>query len=207
MHFPHRIGAGVLAGTILLAGAGSALAATGTTAKAHNGFVVGQVSNVSTTGFTVTRTTKATATTPATTRTVAVTLAPAAKERATKGTTGALANGEFALVVGQRTATAITAQRIVYSTTLKSVRRAARLLARSAVGTINTASATTVTITTKRGVTRTFSLTPTTKYRVNKVVSTTMPAFVSGQKVRVVFKLDKTTKTLVALRVAIPVAK
>jgi hypothetical protein len=95
----------------------------------------------------------------------------------------------------------------VYSTNLKFVRRAARGLSRTVAGTITTTTPTTVSITTKRGVLRTFTLTTTTTYRVNKVVSTTVPAFTVGEKVRVVFKRDTATKSLVALRIAIPVVK
>ena len=118
-HLTHRLGAGLLAGVVLVGGTTGALAAKGTKVHANRAVATGLVSNLSATGFTLTRTTKATATTAAAIKTTQVALNATVKERATKGTTGALANGEYALVVGQKTTAGITAKRVVFSTECK----------------------------------------------------------------------------------------
>jgi hypothetical protein len=206
-HLTHRLGASLLAGIVLIGGTTGALAAKGTKVHANRATATGLVSNLSATGFTLTRTTKATASTAAAVKTAQVTFDTAAKERATKGTTGVLANGEYALVVGQKTAAGIAAKRVVYSTTAKGLRHAIRGLARVRAGTVSAVTPAGITITTKAGKTFTFTVTTTTTYRVNKQPATTAPTFTTGEKVRVLFRRDRATKSLVALTIAVPVQK
>lgn len=208
---PHRLGAGLLAGTILLGGATGALAAKGTKvhakAHAHRATAAGQVSNLSATGFTLTRTTKAKATTAATVKTTQVTLDATVKERAAKRTTGALTNGEYALVVGQKTAAGITAKRVMYAADAKGLRHAIRRLSHSRAGAVSASTPTSITITTKAGKALTFTLTGTTTFRLGKQLATTAPTFTTGERVRIVYKRDKATKSLVALAIGVRVQK
>lgn len=206
-HLPHRIGAGLLGGAILLSGATGALAAKGTKLHAHRAVVRGQVSNLSVSGFTLTRTTKATATKAATVKTVQVTFSATVKERAAKGTTGALANGAFALVVGQKSATTVMAKLVVFAAAAKGLRPAIRRLTHVRVGTVTAGTPTSIAITTKAGKALTFTLTGTTKFRVGKQLATTAPTFTTGEKVRVVYKRDRATKSLIALAVRVPALK
>jgi hypothetical protein len=203
----HRLGAGLLAGIVLVGGTTGALAAKGTKVHANRAVATGLVSNLSTTGFTLTRTTKATATTAAAVKTSQVTLNATVKQRATKGTAGVLANGEYALVIGQKTAAGLTAKRVVYSTTAKGLRHAVRLLARMRAGTVSAITPAGITITSKAGKTFTFTLTTTTTYRVNKQATTTVPTFTTGEKVRVLFRRDRATKSLIALAIVVPTPK
>jgi len=206
-HLSPRLGAGLLAGIVLVGGTTGALAAKGTKIHANRASATGVVSNLSAAGFTLTRTAKATATTAATVKTTQVTLAATVKERAAKGTSGALANGEYALVTGQKTAAGITAQRVVYATRAQGLRSAIRRLARVRAGTVSATTPTSITITSKAGKTFTFTVTSTTTFRVNKQLTATAPTFTAGEKVRVVFKRDRVTKNLVALSIGVPVQK
>jgi hypothetical protein len=206
-HLSTRLGAGLLAGTVLLGGATGALAAKGTKVHANRARAAGQVSNLTATGFTLTRTTKATATTAAAVKTAQVTLDATVKERATKGTTGALANGEYAFVIGQKTAAGITAMRVVYAADAQGLRHAIRLLTHFRSGAVSASTATSITLTTKAGKSLTFTLTGVTKFRVGKQLSTTALTFTTGEKVRVMFKRDKATKSLVALTIGVPAQK
>ncbi|MGH2441925.1 MAG: hypothetical protein ACRDFX_02030 [Chloroflexota bacterium] len=213
---------GLLAGALLAGGLGSAFAAPARV-HAHRVGAYGQVSNVSSTGFTLTRTPKkATTTTP---KSVQVILNSSTKEHARKGTTGTtLANGEYAFVAGTKTTAGFTANQILFSSTKFNARkmilriklqrilnaltrghRAAK--AHGAVGAVASSSATSLVITTAKGKTLTFAITATTKYRVNKQLTTTTPIFTSGEKVRVMFARNASTKTLTARVInVVPVA-
>jgi hypothetical protein len=59
-------------------------------------------------------------------------------------------------------------------------------------------------IKTKQGKDVTFTITPSTKYRVAGKLATSAPAFTSGERLVVHFKRDKATKSLIALRVRVP---
>lgn len=225
MRYTQRLIPGVLAGSLLIGGASGVFAAQGKTpAKARLAFASGQVSNLAGASFTLTRAPKTTTATVAP-KTFQVTLGAKATEHARKGTTGALANGEFAFVVGQKSATGITAQRVLYSAKRFNVRRliaqvrarrlatriAQRLVRRSlrrnlVGGTVSTASPTSLSITTKKGKTFTFAIAGTTKYRVNKQLSTTAPTFTSGEKVRVRFARNAKAHTMTARVVIVPAA-
>ena len=206
-HFSHRLGAGLLAGVVVVGGTTEAVAAKGTNAHANRTVVAGLVSNLSAAGFTLTRTTRATTTSAATVKVTQVTLNGTVKERATKGTTGALSNGEFALVIGQKSTAGVTATRVVYATTAKGLRHAMRRLTRVRAGTVSAASPSSVTITTRAGKSFTFTLTSATTFRVNKQRTTSSPVFTPGEKVRVHFRRDRVTKSLVALVIGVPVQK
>jgi hypothetical protein len=175
--------------------------------------VGGQISALTGNTFTLTLNPKAAlAGKPA--RTVQVTLAANAKEQARVGTTAALASGDYAVVVGSGTQAAVTATRTIYSATTFPVARVVSLLraqhtiavlSRHTVrGTVQSGTPTTLTITTKAGKSLTFQFTTTTNFRANGgLASHTAPAFTSGQKVTVVYTIDKTTKQPVAAAVAI----
>lgn len=234
MRHTHRLIPGLLAGSLLIGGASGVFAAQGKAhTKARVGFATGQVSNLSATGFTLTRAPKV-AKAGVTPKTFQVSLGAtgpstgnaSAKEHARKGTTGALANGEFAFVVGQKTATGVTAQRVVYSAKRFNVRRLiaqvrahrlanrlAKRLARRSLrhnfvrGTVNASStAGTLSITTKKGKTFTFAIGTTTKYRVNKQLSTTPLTFTTGEKVVVRFARNGKSHTMTARAIIVPMA-
>ena len=215
MRIAHRLVPGVLAGSLLLSGASGALAAKGA-GKAHWAALGGQISNLSTTAsgstFTLTLNPKA-ATTGTASKTVQVTVGANAKQQARAGTAGPLANGDYAIVVGTRTQTSFTANRVIYSATaFRTGRVAAGIRARHTLnvlshhrvrGTVQSGTATTLTITTRAGKSRTFQLTATTNFRVNGQVSHTAPTFTSGQQVTVVFTVDKTTRQATATGVVL----
>ena len=212
MRIAHRLAPGLLAGSLLVGGASGVLAAT-VTPKPHWIALGGQVSALSGSTFTLTLNPKA-AVAGKTPKTVQVTLAVNAKQQPRVGTTAALANGDYAVVVGTGTQTAVTATRTIYSATtfptgrlvsLLRARHTIAVLARHTVrGTVQTGTATGLTITTRAGKTLTFQLTPTTNFRANGgLVSHTAPTFTSGQKVTIVYTVDKTTKQAVAAAVAV----
>lgn len=219
MRLTHTIVPGLLAGTMLVAGTSGTFAAK--TAKAprakaaaHLVLEAGQISNLTTAGFTLTWTPKRAALQP---KVFQVALATKTKEAAVKGTTGALQNGEYAIVVGTRATTGLNARTVRYSTKAFAARtvaiararlRLAQLTAprvRAIVGTISptAAPAGEIAITTKAGKTHAFAVTATTKFVVNKALQTAAPAFTAGEKVRVIFKFDRATKAFNALRVAV----
>lgn len=204
MHGIHRLVPGVLAGALLVGSASGAFAASN--AVTHRAAAYGQVSNLSASGFTLTRTPKK-AGANATPKVVQVSLSSTTKEKARKGTAGALANGEYAFVVGAKSASGIAATRVLFSSTAF---KAHRLLSRhAAAGTVNSAAttSTSISITTPKGKTLAFAITAQTKYRVNKHLTTTAPAFTNGEKVRVRYSRDTTTKALTArVIVVVPVA-
>lgn len=223
MRYTSRLIPGLLAGSLLIGGGSSVFASQGTApARPHLAFASGQVSNLSGSGFTLTRAPKV-ATSGVTPTTFQVTLGSKVKEQARKGTTGAIANGEYALVVGQKTAAGITAQRVVYSAKRFNVssliaqvkahrlaNRIARALLRSRLrpglvrGTVSASSPTSLSITTLKGKALTFTITPATKYRVNKQLSTTAPAFTSGETVGVRFVRNLKTHVTRARVVIVP---
>ena len=103
--------------------------------------------------------------------------------------------------------------RTIYSATTFPVARVVSLLraqhtiavlSRHTVrGTVQSGTTTTLTITTKAGKNLTFQFTATTNFRANGQVTHTAPAFTSGQKVTIVYTVDKTTKQAVAAAVAV----
>lgn len=218
-----RVLPGVVAGALLLGGASGVFAAkAGVHAhRVHRVLVAGQVSGLQSAAnspFTVTFTPKKAGVAA---KTYAVATTSATKERASKGTTGTLQNGEYAIVVGQKTTTGITARSVFFSTTafkgrqVKIMRLRLRLGALTAIkvqtmrGTVSATPATTgtlaVTRTSKKGVVvnRTFAITATTKYFVGKTAASSAPTFTSGEKVIVRFKRDKATKALNALAIRV----
>lgn len=211
MRISYRIVPGVLAGGLLLAGLSGAFAAA-PAPKAHWAAVGGQVSNLAGNTFTLTLNPKAAAK-GKTTRTVQVTVASTAKLQARAGTTGSLASGDYAVVVGTRLQTSVTANRVLFSATVFPARRAAALIRarhtiavlshRRAAGTVQSSTGTTLAITTKAGKALTFQLTPTTNFRVSGQVSHTAPTFTTGERVVVAFTVDKTTKQFIATAVAV----
>jgi hypothetical protein len=212
MRIAHRLVPGLLAGSLLAGGATGALAATGTPQPAWIA-LGGQISALSGSTFTLTLNPRA-ALAGKTPKTVQVTLAANAKQQPLSGTTATLANGDYAVVVGTGTQTAVTATRTIYSATtfptgrlvgLLRARHTIAVLSRHTVqGTVQTGTTTSLTITTRAGKTLTFQLTPSTSFRANGgLVSHTAPAFTSGQKVVIVYTVDQTTKQPIAAAVAI----
>lgn len=219
MRIAHRVLPGLVAGSLLLGGASGVFAANaGVKApRAHLAVVSGQVSNVQSSAFTVTFTPKKTGVAP---KIFQVTTTATTKHLALKGTTGALTNGEYAIVIGAKTTTGVTARTVRYSVTPFKARQV-RILrlrlelaaltamkARTVRGTVNAtqpaAGVLAITVTTKKGaVTRSFTISPTTKYFVGKTPATSAPAFTSGEKVAIHFKRDKTTKALDALAIRV----
>lgn len=210
MHFVHRLVPGVLAGSLLLGGVSGAFAASPHKAVKF-GYAYGQVANLSTSSFTLTRTNAKTGAT----KSVQVSLSGTTKEKARKGTTGALANGEWALAVGPKSTAGIAANRVLYSSKkfkasviilrLKLQRAIALARRHRVAGTVSpNQTAGTLTITTKKGKSISFQLAATTKYAVSGQAATTAPTFTAGEKVVVWFKRDRATKTWVALRVNVP---
>jgi hypothetical protein len=197
-----RLTAGALAAGLLLTTAAGTFAAKGTKAPGTVTFAAGQVSNLAPAGFTLTSTRKASATAAPTTQTLQVVVDAKTKERARKGTTGALVNGEYAVVVGRVTATGLTARVIVYSSTAFKGNRAGRrvlaALRHRAAGTVTAASATSVTIQTKNGKSRIFGIMAGTRFLVNGKAQQTVQTLTIGQTIVVRFARDKTTKTFVA---------
>lgn len=211
----HRLVPGILAGALLLPG-GSGILAASAKAQPRAAFVYGQVSNLSTDGtsFTLTWTPKAAQGATATPTTVQVLVTTATKEKPRKGTTGALVPGDYALVVGTQSQAGLTARRILYSATAFNGRAIiARLAVHRAVGTVSATTAAsaaapaTVTIVTKVNKSLTFTITATTKFRVNKTLQSAAPTFTQGERIIVRFRRDAKTKTLVAVAIAIPAAK
>lgn len=213
MRITHRLLPGIVAGSLLLGSASGALAAT-TKAKpkARWTSLAGQVSNLSGSTFTLTLNPRAAAA-GKTVKTVQVTLAATAKQQARTGTTGALANNDYAIVVGARTATSVMANRVFYSATaFPAARVVAGIRARHTLyvlshhivrGTVASSTATTLSVAVSATKTRTFQLTSTTNFRANGQVSHTAPIFTTGEKVVVVFTVDKTTKQAVATAVGV----
>jgi hypothetical protein len=154
-----RLVPGLLAGSVLLGDVSGVLAAT-RTPKPHWIALGGQVSALSGSTFTLTPNPKAVAkrTTP---KTVQVTLAVTTKQQPRVGTTAPLASGDFAVVVGTGTQTAVTATHTIYgATTFPVARVASRLRAQHTLavlprhtvrGTVQTGTTTGLTITTKAG--------------------------------------------------------
>lgn len=213
MKIAHRLLPGLLAGSLVLGGVSGVFAAKKATPKPVWTALGGQVSNLSGNTFTLTLNPKAAAKGKAA-RTVQVTLAATAKEQARKGTTGPLANSDYAVVVGTHVKTAVTANRVLYSATvfpyartvarLRATHTLAVLSRHTARGTVQSGTQTSLSIVTKAGKPLSFQLTTSTRFRVGKgSVSHTAPTFSSGQKVIVVFTIDKATKQYVAIAVAV----
>lgn len=202
MRMTHRFIPGLLAGSLLAGGASGALAAKNHPASVGLARAAGQVSNLSATGFTLTETPrKATQGTTAAVKTVQINLTAATRETAVVGTTGALANGEYVVVAGQKTATGITARRVLYS--VKPIHRAHNRV----TGTVQGSTATTLTVQTRKGKLVTFTLTAQTRYRAGAQALQAVPAFTAGERVAVSFKRDKATKVVTAVAVVVLPAK
>ncbi|MGI8967769.1 MAG: hypothetical protein ACR2GA_01525 [Chloroflexota bacterium] len=212
MKIAYRFVPGLLAASLLAGGTTGVFAKQGKTAT-HRTFAYGQVSNLSATSFTVTSLPKK-ANPTAAPKIVQVALNATTKEKARKGTAGVLANGEYAFVSGAKSAAGITARRVVYSSTAfhakRLIQRAKARLHRAhrAAGAVNVGAttATSLSITTARGKTLVFAITATTKYRVSKHLTTTAPTFTNGEKVRVRFLRDATTKSVTARTIIVVAA-
>jgi hypothetical protein len=185
------LAAAILGSSLLATGTISTLAAS---APAHprHGVAYGQVSGLSPNGFTLTRTLKHPRANGSTTVVVTVSTTAATKEMARKGTTGVLANGEYALVTGMKSGSDLRAQRILYSATPFTVHR------HRVVGTVLASSATALTIQTRTGKSITIAINSATHYRVNKQLQSAAPPLTTGERVAVRFTLDKATKARLA---------
>lgn len=211
MRIAHRLAPGLLAGSLILGGV-SAVSAAPAKPKPRWTALGGQVSNLTGNTFTLTLNPKAAAS-GKTVQTVQVTLAPTAKEQPRAGTTGVLANNDYAVVVGTRLQTNVTANRVLYGATAFRVARVVAgiranhtlyvLAHHRARGTIQSSTSTSLVIVNKAGKTLTFQLNSATNYRANAQVSHTAPTFVAGQSVAVVFTVDKVTKQFTATSVAL----
>jgi hypothetical protein len=203
MHLVNRLVPGLVAGSLVLGAASGVFAAKAP--RVHTAVAFGQVSNLSTAGFTLTRTPKS-----GTPVTVNVTLAATTKEKALKGTTGALADGEYAAVIGPKSTAGIAANRVAFSVKPGPARRVAvrlnRHLLRRAAGTVSQTGTGTFSITTAKNKTVTFTVTTTTRVVASKKVTTT-PSIATGERVVVFFRRDAKTKTLTAVRVSVRPAK
>lgn len=207
MHAARTVVPGLLAGALLLGGTSGVLAAKGKFST-HRAVLFGQVSNLSTSGFTLSWTPKA-GKNAGITKSVTVTTSSTTTERGPKGAT--LANGDYAFVPGTRVGATVTAVRVAFSTTAFTARQRLALTGRLVHGTVVSSTTGQLVIAVgKKGRTLTFTLDATTKYRVNKQVTTSQPVFTAGEKVTIAFtRVKSTTKgapaTLVARRVVIPV--
>jgi len=211
MRIVHRLVPGLLAASLLLAGASGALAANG---KATPRWAVagGQISSLAGNALTLTLNPKAVAKGTAA-RTLQVTLAPAVKEQARKGTTGVPAAGDYAVVVGTRSQTSMTANRVVYSATAFPTGRLVRtirarhtlavLAHHTARGTVQSSTGMSLVTATRAGKTLTFQLTSSTRFRVNGQLAQAAPTFTNGEQVAVRYTRDKTTQQLVASAVIV----
>ncbi|GAC1322587.1 MAG: hypothetical protein NVS2B16_13230 [Chloroflexota bacterium] len=199
MHRYHRLGAGILAGSLFVSGVGSTFAASHTRVKAHVGTAYGQVSNVSPAGFTLTRALKHPRANGTSVVVVQVSTSPATSFIARKGTTGTLVNGEYAAVAGTRSTTGVTARRVVFSTAPFALHR------HRVAGTVSISTPTSITIQTRAGVPVTFEITAQTRVRINRQVQPTVPTFTTGERVVVIFARDMaTTKRLARVIVVRP---
>lgn len=224
MQLTHRIAPGLVGGALLLSSVSGAFAAQAPTTPVRLVVVAGQVSGLpaaSASGFTLTWTPKKAGAAP---KTWQILTTPTTREVPVRGTTGALQNGEYALVVGTSATAGVTARSIRYSVTPFTARQVAivRLRVRLAVltaarahtvrGTLNllqsTSSNLSVTVTTKAGTKIVmFAITPATKFRIGTAAATaTAPVFTNGEKVVVRYKRDAATKALDALVVRVPAA-
>lgn len=210
MHLTHRLAAGVLAASLVASGATSAFAKGH---KVQNGVnragAYGQVSNLSQTGFTLTtiaRTTKTGATVPS--QAITVALAATTKVQARKGETAALANGDYAVVLGTKSTNGIAAARVIYSAQpfVKAGTKTVARQVRGAAGTITASSGTSLTIQTGTGKSLTFTITAKTNFRVNGTKAAAAPTLTVGQKARVLYTVDATSKSLIARVIAVRTA-
>lgn len=208
MHITRYLVPSLFAGS-LLAGSASGVFAAHKKAAPRHAFAYGQVSNLSAAGFTLTKNPKK-ASTGTSAKAVQIIVSGATKEKARRGTAGVLANGEYALVVGGKTSTGISAKRVLYSAKafngrrmIKRARakRILRTLRRHFVaGTVNSAATTSssLAISTRKGKTLMFAITAQTAFRVNKQRTTTAPTFTSGERVRVLSVRNRATHTRTA---------
>jgi hypothetical protein len=206
MHPTRIVVPGLLAGSLLLGGTSGVFAAKAHKA-AHRAALVGQVSNLSTSGFTLSWTPSKGAH-AGVTKTVSVAVSATTKERGLKGAT-ALADGNYAYVAGTRAKGTVTAKRVVFSTTALTKRQILALRGLRVRGTVVSSTPTELVVTVgKKGKTLTITLDSATKYRVSGQVSTTAPTFTAGERVvvRVVREKGATkgTKTYIAKAVSVP---
>lgn len=209
MHLTRSLIPGLLAGTLLLGTVSGTFAAGKHAARPANAaFAVGKVSKLQAGSFTLTwtpRVPKGSTTTPVP-KSITVTVTAATKETAHNGTTGPLANGEYAAVFGTKTADGIAAMRVEYSSTAFNGAGHHRGHSRNhAIGAVDLSktTATSLLITNRAGKGLTFVLNANTKYVVNKVVSNKAPTFTNGERVAVLYSVDQTTKALTALAVVV----
>lgn len=212
----------LLAGSLIMGGASGVFAAQHKVATPR-AFAYGQVSSLSSAGFTLTRTPKK-AGSATSSIVVQVALSSMTKEKTRKGTTGALTNSEYAFVVGGKGTSGISAKRVLYSSkpfnahrlilrmrAQRLAHRSARHLLRShrAFGLVNgtATTSTSISITTAKGKTLVFAITPQTKYRANRILMATAPTFTNGEKVRVRFARDTATKSRTARVITVVAAK
>jgi hypothetical protein len=190
MHITSKIVPAALAGSLLLGGASSVFAAKNHVPHMKRATVAGQVSNLAPTGFSLTFTPKKGKNGAApVARTVQVTTTSSTIEKARKGTTGTLTNGEYAVVLGSGAKGAVTATRVLFSTKQFHIRRHA-LKGAVAAGT----SASSLVVTTHAGKSRTFAITTTTRFFQGKTATTAPLALSAGQKVSVRFARDTAVK-------------
>lgn len=225
MRLIHRLVPGFVAGSLLLGSAAGAFAAGAKTNPKASPRVLaaGQVSNLSAgtpVTFTLTWTPAKAGATPTTYQ---VTTTTTTKQTPVKGTSAPLQNGEYAIVIGTRTATGIAADTIRFSTKAFKAREVAILRLRLRLAELTAARAHTVRgtvdatytvagtqlavdVITKTGTkTMTFALSSATKYRVGKAAATsTVPAFTAHEKVAVRFKMNATRTAYDALLVTVP---
>jgi hypothetical protein len=190
MSLTTRIVPAAVAGSLLLGGASGVFAAKSHAHRVTRAAIAGQVSNVSATGFTLTWTPKHGKNDVApVTHSVQVATSTTTVERARKGTTGTLANGDFAVVLGTRARGAVTAKRVLFATAPFKIRL------HVAIGTVAAGtSATSLVITTRAGKTRTLAITASTKFFQGKVAATAPLALTAGEKVLVRVARDATVK-------------
>jgi hypothetical protein len=193
-----RFAAGIAAGLLLLGSATQWVpGASAASAAPRSMAAAGLVSNLSPTSFTLTRTLQHPRANGSTTVVVQVSTTPTTKEIARKGTTGALANGDYAFVGGLRTGSTLSARRVLYAATPFTVHR------HRVIGTVSASSATFLTVQTRNGKSVTFEINGQTHYRVNKQLQSAAPQLTTGERVAVRFRLDKATKGLLARVIAV----
>jgi hypothetical protein len=204
MHVKHRLVPGLVVGALTLGGASGVFAARVHHGHARHAVIAGQIANLSATGFTVTFTPKHGKNGAApVAKSFRVAVSATTREVARKGTTGTLANGDFAAVAGTRAKGTITAARVLFANAPFKLRL------HRVIGAVTTgSSATSLVVTTRSDKTRTFAITSSTKFGVGKVVQTSPLTLTTGQKVLVHFRRDKAVKKqLDALVIRVRAAK
>ncbi len=223
MRLTHRIVPGLLAGSLVLGTGTAAFAARSAHAKVSGrAAAYGQVSALSNGNFTLTFTPKKAGATP---RAWQIATTGTTKELALKGTTGPLANNEYAFVVGTSPSKGnINATNIRYSTTdfLGKAGKLRKALgstiigaAHATSGVLSTGSTFTVTVSHKDKATGTttskdftFTVTDKTRFKSGReAASTTGIALTAGEKILVHYRVNGTNSSeldAVLVAVAVP---